>query len=73
MIVTIRHLRSIPYFRPKPGFCLKKARVRFREHGLDFKAFVRDGIDETTLLATGDGMAEALVRWAHESEGQNGQ
>lgn len=73
MIVTLRHLRTIPYFRSRPGFCLPKARTWFRDHGLDFADFIRNGVDENALLATGDGMAEALVRWAHESEAPHGQ
>lgn len=70
MIVTIQHLRTIPYFRARAGFCLPKSRAWFKRHGLDFGAFLRDGIDEQQLLATGDGMAAALVKWAHESEAQ---
>lgn len=73
MIVTMRHVRTIPYFRARPGFCLPKTRTWFGEHGLDFAAFIREGIDEAVLLATGDGMAEALVRWAHECEAAHGQ
>lgn len=73
MIVTMQHLRTVPYFGDRPGFCLPKSRAWFRRHGLDFAAFIRDGIDEAQLLATGCGMAQALVTWAHECEARNGR
>lgn len=66
LIVTSAHLRTIPYFRAAPGFCLPKARTWFKRHGLDFRDFLDNGIPAETLLATGDGMAQALVRWARE-------
>jgi hypothetical protein len=68
MVVTMQHLRTIPYFGRRPGFCLRGARAWFERHGLDFRAFVREGIDAELLLATGDGMARALVEWARQSE-----
>lgn len=68
MTVTMQHLRTIPWFGDKPGFCLPLSRQWFARHGLDFRAFVREGIDAERLLATGDGMAAALVQWARECE-----
>ena len=65
----MEHLRTIPYFGARPGFCSRGARAWFDRHGLSMREFVHHGIDEEVLLATGDGMAEALVRWAHESNG----
>jgi hypothetical protein len=35
-------------------------------HGLDFKAFLRDGLEAKDLLATGDAMAERVVAHAQE-------
>ncbi|MBE2242382.1 MAG: hypothetical protein IAE86_06490 [Burkholderiaceae bacterium] len=60
------HLRSIPFFAAAPGYCARGTRAWFDRHGLDLRAFTREGLDEEVLLATGDGMAAALVRWAHE-------
>lgn len=68
MIVTVQHLRTIPFYREKPGFCLPKTREWFKRHGLDFRAFVRNGIPSEQLLATGDGMAIAMVEWAEQCE-----
>lgn len=62
--VTLAHLRSIPGFGPKPGFCAAGARQWFERHGLDWGAFRREGIDSAVLLATGDALAAALVRHA---------
>lgn len=66
MTVTMQHLRSVPYFTARHGFCATGARVWFDRYGLDFRAFVRDGVPAATLEATGCGMALALVRWARE-------
>lgn len=68
MIVTTRDLFTIPGYSPRPGFCRGGARDWFRAHGLDWAAFVRDGIDEAALTATGDGLALALVAWAHKRQ-----
>lgn len=67
MIVTYRHYRTIPS-REGTGYCRGKGQAWFERHGLDFRDFVRNGIAEETLLATGDGMAQQLVAWARECE-----
>lgn len=64
MKVTVAHLRSVPGFSPKPGFCLSQSRVWFQRHGLDWRDFVRNGVDAEALEATGDGLALALVAHA---------
>lgn len=61
MKVTVAHLRSVPGFNPRRGFCLRGARAWFSRHGLDWRGFVRDGIDGSVLEATGDPMAKAVV------------
>jgi hypothetical protein len=66
VLVTMRHLRSVPYFTAGRGFCASGSRAWFERHGLDFRAFVRDGLPASALEATGCGMALALVRWARE-------
>lgn len=68
LIVTHRHLFTIPGLTRRPGFCRGQSRAWFQRHGLDWRAFVRDGIPAEQLLATGCGMAEALVAWARECE-----
>lgn len=68
MIVTTRHLFTIPGYSVRRGFCRWKSRDWFRRHGLDWRAFVRDGIDSEILTATGDGLALALVEWAAQCE-----
>lgn len=68
MIVTFQHLRTVPYFSKSPGFCRDSAKEWARKHGLDFKDFVRHGIDAEKLEAIGDAFALALVRWARECE-----
>lgn len=70
MIVTLRHVLTIPGYTRRRGFCRSGARAWFAEHSLDWRAFVRHGIDAETLLATGDALAVATVAWAKECEGR---
>jgi len=66
VIVTKHHLYTIPGFSVRRGFCRDGARRWFAAHGLDWRAFVTNGIDSEALSATGDGLALALVAWARE-------
>lgn len=66
------HLRSVPYFKRGAGFCATHSRNWFNKHGLDFRAFVRDGLPASAFEATGCGLAEALVHWAR-SEAAHGR
>jgi hypothetical protein len=45
----------------KLGYCARGARRWFARMGLDWAAFVRDGIDADALRETGDAMALRLV------------
>ncbi|SKC57045.1 hypothetical protein SAMN06296058_1241 [Pseudoxanthomonas indica] len=64
--VTAAHLRSIPHYTTRRGFCVSGARAWFQRHGLDFRAFVRDGIPASQLEATGCGLGAALANWARQ-------
>lgn len=59
LIVTIAHVRAA-------GLCVNGSRAWFARHGLDFRAFLRDGLDADTLLATGDAMAKRVVDCARK-------
>jgi hypothetical protein len=52
--VTIAHVRAA-------GLCVHGTRTWFARQGLDFRAFLRDGIAAEVLLATGDAMALRVV------------
>ncbi len=73
MIVTFQHLRTIPYFSKRPGLCRGGSTAWATRHGLDFKDFVRNGIEEEKLLAVGDAFALSLVKWAHECAARDAQ
>jgi hypothetical protein len=55
--VTIDHVRAV-------GLCVNGTRTWFARHDLDFRAFLREGCDAATLLATGDAMARRVVDYA---------
>ena len=56
-VITIDHVRAV-------GLCVNGTRTWFARHDLDFRAFLRDGCDAETLLATGDAMARRVVDYA---------
>ena len=45
----------------KAGFCARGIKAWFDERELDFRAFLRDGIEEDVLLETGDALALRVV------------
>ena len=63
----MEHLRSIPGYGPKPGFCAKGARAFFIRYDLDWQQFRHEGLPADNLLQTGDALAVALVEWAKQS------
>ena len=63
--ITMAHMRQVKGFTPKGGFCAKGVRRWFNERGLDYSAFLKEGIDEEVLLRSGDPMAKAVVEQAH--------
>lgn len=68
LIITSRHCRAA-------GMCLTPGVRDFcQAHGMDYRAFIRDGIDAELLIATGDAMALQVVAIARaELELANGQ
>lgn len=71
LIVTLAHLRSIPGYGKKPGFCASGAREWFARHELDWCDFLSNGIAAEVLLATDCALAKALVEHAQKvSDGQ---
>ena len=56
-VITIDHVRAV-------GLCVNGTRTWFARHDLDFRGFLRDGLDAGTLLATGDAMARRVVDYA---------
>ena len=61
--VTINDVRAA-------GLCVNGSRAWFARHGLDFRAFLREGLDAQTLLATNDAMALRVVEHARARSAQ---
>jgi hypothetical protein len=64
VIITINDIRSA-------GHCVKGARGWFAQYDLDFRTFIRHGLDSATLLQTGDARAIDVVSKAEAR--RNGQ
>lgn len=64
MIIKITDIRLA-------GHCPSGAKQWFDDMGIDFRSFLKDGIDSETLLATGDGLAKQVVSRAKQRRGEN--
>lgn len=58
MIITMSHIR-------KAQFCSRGGRTWFKQHGLDWSKFLREGLDEDEFRKTGDALALKLIEVAH--------
>lgn len=63
-IITIADIR-------KTGHCVRGAGQWFALQGLDFKAFLKNGLPASVLLATGDELARQVVE--HKMRQTDGQ
>ncbi|TIW05730.1 MAG: hypothetical protein E5V74_01705 [Mesorhizobium sp.] len=45
----------------RAGHCVSGAKAWFDRHDLDFRDFIKNGIDEETFLASGDALAAGVV------------
>ena len=54
------------------GFCPSGTRRWFDTYGLDFKDFLKNGIDESVFLATGDANAIRVVELKQAREKMSG-
>jgi hypothetical protein len=66
MRVTIEHFRAVPGFGSTPGFCVSGGRAWFKANGLDWREFVRHGIEIERLEAIGDCFCRAIVAHARK-------
>lgn len=57
VIVTMEHIRAAK-------ICSSGARTFFNRHGIDWTAFLNDGVPEEVLLQTGDAQAARVVEIA---------
>lgn len=61
LIVTVQDLYSVPSWNGQAGYCGRMSRRWFEVHGLDWSAFLRDGIAASVVEATGDALAQRVV------------
>lgn len=57
----------------KAGHCATGIKKWFEDHGFDFRAFLRDGIDAHEFIATGDAYAFRVVEMKMQREQRHGK
>ncbi|EBC4877323.1 hypothetical protein C2W27_14345 [Salmonella enterica] len=62
-VITMAQIRAA-------GGCASGVRAFFSRYGLDFRAFMANGIEAETLLATGDALAVDVVTKARALESE---
>lgn len=65
MIITMQDVRLTTGFSRRVGLCARGTRAWFAKYNLDYSDFLKNGIAEEALLATGDAFAVAVVEQAH--------
>lgn len=68
----VRHARAVECPNQK-GYCVDGMQTWFEANNLDFRDFVRNGIEAETLRATGDMMALAVIEQAEQEAAENGR
>jgi hypothetical protein len=53
------------------GFCLSSARTFFKRHNLDFKAFLKNGIDAEALRRCNDALANRVIDYKARQAGDS--
>lgn len=68
-------IRVLPVDLPHAGLCVSAARTWFTAHGLDFRAFLREGVPIDVARATGCPLAERACVAAERRvrEAENGE
>lgn len=64
--VTVNDIRAA-------RLCTHGGREWFARHGLDWAEFLRHGLPESVILATGDALAARAVEAARKREASRGQ
>lgn len=67
LVVRMKHARMVPCPHDN-GYCVAGMQVFFKQHGMDFKHFLRHGLPASAFIETGDAQALELVRVAREAE-----
>lgn len=70
VIVTLKHVLTVPMYRDAPGLCRLGARRWVQAQGWDFRKLVKTGLPVEELEAVDDVMAQAVAKWARECAAQ---
>ncbi|WP_282266484.1 hypothetical protein [Stenotrophomonas sp. PS02298] len=72
LVVTREHMRTVPGFKARAGYCASGGRAWFARHGLCWSQFLHEGVAAEVMHATGDPLAVALVEHAAAVQGWQG-
>lgn len=59
MIITTSHARD-------SGFCVSGIKKYFEQHGLDYRQFIKHGLDEETIASTNTEFSRRIIETAHK-------
>lgn len=66
VIVTLKHVLTVPMYRDRAGLCRLGTRRWVQAHGWDFRQLVKTGLPVEELEKVDDVMAQAVAKWARE-------
>lgn len=66
-------IKAFPRHGIKLGYCVNGQKYACELHNIDFKDFVKNGIDVEKLLVLKDEMANRMVEQAIKEAGENGR
>jgi len=73
ILVTTKHVFTVPMYRDRAGLCRAGVRAWVESHGWDYRKLVKTGLPVEELEAVDDAMAQAVAKWARECHAREGR
>lgn len=61
----MEHVRQVEGFRQKPGLCVPHIRAFCKMHDIDYRRFLREGVEENEISHIRNAFVQAVLRQAH--------
>lgn len=70
--ITLDDCRAVPSFGKKSGYCARGMRLWAEQNKLDFKDFLKNGIEIEKLRATNDPLALNIIEYVEKKNPHSG-